>query len=99
MSAYLVIFIFIHLVVFIFFVETLRRVHKRASEYKLEDTRETLPFGFMRLRYVVIMYIVAYVVWVVVSVALYSVFVEKKSPFFIHRESPARSRGSIELNL
>ncbi|MBN2096120.1 hypothetical protein JW752_01840 [Candidatus Peregrinibacteria bacterium] len=99
MSAPLIIFIFIHLVIFAFFVETLRRVHKRASEYGLEDTRETLPFGFVRLRYVVILYVMAYVLWIVVSISLYLVFVDKNSSFSVRNGTPAGTSRNVELNL
>lgn len=69
-------FIIIHLIAFIYFIEMLRRLFKRAHEYELEDTQETLPFGFVRLRHVVIAYILSYLLWIVFSVVLYLYFVE-----------------------
>ncbi|MBU1017855.1 hypothetical protein KKA33_02380 [Patescibacteria group bacterium] len=99
MSATLVIFVFIHLIVFAFFVENLRRVHKRASEYELSETRNTLPFGFVRLRHIVILYVVTYVFWVIVSISLYLVFVDSNSSFSIRDGAPTGGLRSIELNL
>lgn len=75
MSFELILFIIIHLIAFIYFIEMLRRIFKRAHEYELEDTHETLPFGFVRLRHVVIAYILGYLVWIVFSIVLYLYFV------------------------
>ena len=74
MSISLIIFIIIHLVTLAFFVETLRRVFQRVQEYPLEENSRTLPFGSFRLRYVIVLYIAAYLVWGVFSVWLYSYF-------------------------
>lgn len=78
MSFKLIFFILIHLTALIYFIEVLRRVAKRANEYDLKDTRETLPLGFVRLRYVVILYVLTYLIWVVLSVFLYLSFIEGK---------------------
>lgn len=99
MSAALVIFVFIHLVVFVFFVETLRRVYKRSSEYSLEDTRETVPFGLVRLRHIVILYVVGYLVWIIVSIVLYLTFVSPDSSLSIRNGPRSRTTGSMQLDL
>jgi|WetSurMetagenome_2_1015567.scaffolds.fasta_scaffold857889_1 hypothetical protein len=75
MSVSLVIFIIIHLFVFAFFTESLRRTAYRAREYSLEEKRTTLPFGFIRLKHIVFWYILTYIAWVIFSLWLYSVFV------------------------
>ncbi len=79
MSASFIIFVAIHVCIFVFFIESLRRITKRAHEYPLEETPETLPFGFLRLRHVVMVYIVVYLVWILFSIWLYFVFVEPAS--------------------
>ena len=58
MSVSLIIFIVLHLLAFVFFIEALRRISHRNKEYPLEETSRTLPFGFFKLRYVVILYII-----------------------------------------
>ena len=98
MSGKLAIFIFIHIVVFAFFVETLRRVDKRASEYKLKDTRQTLSFVFVRLRHTVVLYVLSYIVWFVVSIILYFNFISPNS-FPGAENVPSRGSRNIELNL
>lgn len=75
MSASLIIFIIIHLTVFAFVVELLRRLAFRSREYPLDETRETLPFGFLKLRHIVILMIVSYFIWVVFSLWLYHTFI------------------------
>lgn len=75
MSVSLIIFIIIHLIVFAFFAESLRRTAERAREYPLDETSQSLPFGFIRLRHIVIFYILTYIAWIIFSVWLYSVFV------------------------
>lgn len=75
MSVNFILFIVIHLAAFTYFIEMLRRTYKRAHEYELEDTSETLPFGFVRLRHVVVLYIISYLAWIVFSVVLYMYFV------------------------
>lgn len=74
MSANLIIFIIIHIFVFAFFVESLRRTATRDREYPMDETHETLPLGFIRLRHVIILYILAYIAWIIFSIWLYSVF-------------------------
>lgn len=77
MSISLIIFIIIHLAVLSFVAEMMRRLSVRHREYPLDETRETLPFGFLRLRYIVVMFIVSYFVWVGFSLWLYSYFIGK----------------------
>ena len=74
MSISLIIFIIIHLGVLVFVVELFRRMAMRAREDPLEETRETLPFGFLRLRHVVVMFIIGYLLWVIFSFWLYHYF-------------------------
>ena len=59
----------------IYFVELLRRIYVRTREYELKETRHTLPFGFLRLRHVVVLYILSYVAWVIGSLFLYHYFI------------------------
>jgi hypothetical protein len=87
MSVSLIIFIIIHITVFVFFIESLRRSAGRNKEYPLDETHETLPFGFIRLRHVVILYILAYVGWVILSIWLYYVFVG--DPFTLTDRTPS----------
>ncbi|MFH0838080.1 MAG: hypothetical protein V1880_02345 [Patescibacteria group bacterium] len=75
MSISLITFIIIHLGVFAFMVEMLRRLAIRHHEYPLEENRETLPFGFLRLRHIVVMFIISYVAWVIFSLWLYQLFI------------------------
>jgi hypothetical protein len=75
MSIGYIIFIIIHLFVFTFMIETMRRLAIRNREYPLDETRETLPFGFLKLRHIVIMFLAGYVVWVVFSIWLYNYFI------------------------
>lgn len=98
MPAKLIIFILVHVAALIYFIEMLRRVAKRAKEYDLKDTSRTLPFGFVRLRYIVILYILAYLVWVIASIFLYLFFIHSGPIPFGGREAEAIKR-SIELNL
>ena len=88
MSTKLIIFILVQLAALVFFVETVRRVNKRAGEYELKDTRRTVPFGFIRLRHVVILYILGYVIWLVASILIYVLFIDP-SPFFSGGEIPS----------
>jgi len=76
MSFTIILFIIVHLVALIYFVEVLRRVFKKAREYTLKDTPVTLPFGFIRLRHVAILYVLSYLIWVVASILLYLYFIE-----------------------
>jgi len=98
MSAKFAIFIFTHIVVFAFFIETLRRVEKRASEYQLKDTGQTLPFGLVRLRHIVILYIASYVAWVIISILLYFYFINPTSLPSLEN-LPMRGTKNVELNL
>jgi len=75
MTFKLVLFILVELTALIYFIEVLRRVSKRAREYELKDTKDTIPFGFVRLRHIVIIYIVTYLVWLVFSFVLYFYFI------------------------
>ena len=75
MSISLIIFIIIHILVFAYVVEMLRRIAHRNREYPLDETKETLPFGFLRLRYVILGFIVTYVLWLIFSIWLYEYFV------------------------
>lgn len=75
MSISLIIFIIIHLGVFTFMVEMLRRLAIRHREYPLDETRETLPFGFLKLRHLVIIFIIGYIAWVIFSLWLYQLFI------------------------
>lgn len=92
----LIIFIIVHLVALVYFIEMLRRIIKRTKEYSLKDTAQTLPFGFVRLRYIVILYIAAYLVWVIASILLYIFFIDPDSLGGQGREV---IRKNIELNL
>ena len=92
----LIIFIILHLAALIYFIEMLRRIVKRTKEYDLKDTSQRLPFGFVRLRYVVILYIAAYLVWVIVSIALYLFFIDTNSSFGGRETEMIRN---VELNL
>lgn len=95
MSASLVIFIIIHVFALGYLIESLRRIAKRAREYPLEETRETLPFGFLRLRHVVILYLAFYAAWVLVSIWLYFVFIDM-SLIPTMQSTPS---SNIQLNL
>ena len=75
MSISFIIFIIIHFGVFAFTVEMLRRLAYRHREYPLDENRETLPFGFLRLRHIVVMFIIGYVIWVLFSLWLYNLFI------------------------
>jgi hypothetical protein len=75
MSIGYIIFIIIHLFVFSFIVEAMRRLAIRNREYPLDETKETLPFGLLKLRHVVIIFLTGYVAWVVFSIWLYDYFI------------------------
>ena len=76
MSVSLVIFIIIHIIVLAYFVESLRRTAFRVREYPLEETHETLPFRGLRLRHIIILYILVYITWIIFSIWLYLTFVD-----------------------
>ena len=82
MSFRLILFIIIQLAALIYFIELLRRLSKRDSEYRLTDTRKTIPFGFLRLRYVVACYVIGYILWIVLSIGLYLFFVDTTSVYY-----------------
>jgi uncharacterized ion transporter superfamily protein YfcC len=84
MSFRLILFIIIQIAGLIFFIENLRRVSKRSAEYRLEENRSTLPFGFVRLRHIVILYVIIYVLWVIFSVFLYSYFIDPSSSLYFN---------------
>ena len=75
MSISLIILIIIHFGVFTFLIEMMRRLAYRHREYPLDESRETLPFGFLKLRHLVILIIVFYLAWVIFSLWLYNYFV------------------------
>ncbi len=75
MNVSLIIFIIIHFLAFIYLIEALRRIHKRIKEFPLIENRATLPLGFIRLRHIVILYFLAYIVWVILSFMLYAYFI------------------------
>lgn len=80
MSASLIIFILIHIVALSFLVEALRRLLKLYRQYPLKESRQTLPFGFLRVRHIVIIYVLLYLVWIASSFLLYGYFVEPNTP-------------------
>ena len=80
MSISLIIFIIIHLIVLAFFVETVRRVLLRMREYPLEETPETLPFRSLRLKHILILYVLAYILWIASSLWLYHLFLGGVTP-------------------
>lgn len=75
MSISLIIFILIHLFIFAYVVELFRRVGHRHREYPLTESKETLPFGFLKLRYIMVLFVITYLAWVVFSFWLYDYFV------------------------
>ncbi len=76
MSVSFIIFIIIEIVILVYFVETLRRTAIRVREYPLEETHETLPFRGVRLKHIIIIYIIAYLAWVGLSIWLYITFID-----------------------
>ncbi|MBI5422166.1 hypothetical protein HZA44_03455 [Candidatus Peregrinibacteria bacterium] len=87
MSTTLILFITIHLVALTYFFEHLRRVYIRSREYELKEDRFSLPFGFIRLRHVIALYIFCYLLWVTGSIILYRYFIDPSS---IPSEAPTR---------
>ncbi len=75
MSVKFIIFIIIQIAIFTFMVEMLRRIAMRHREYPLDENRETLPFGFLRLSHIVVMLIIGYIIWVLFSLWLYNFFI------------------------
>lgn len=90
MSIKLGFFILIQLGALIYFIETLRRVIRRASEHHLMETSSTLPLGFIKLRYLVTLYVIGYLVWVVGSIVLYAVFIHSGVAVNAVESAPAR---------
>ncbi len=76
MSVSFIIFIIIQVVVLAYFVESLRRIAVRVREYPLEETHETLPFRGVRLKHIIIFYIIVYLIWVGFSIWLYIIFID-----------------------
>lgn len=96
MSVNFIIFIIINLAVLAFFIESLRRISQRAREYPLEETHESLPFGFLRLRHIVIVYILMYFAWVGFSIWLYTIFID---PSFFSGFSGSLGSNEVFLDL
>ncbi|MFH0820840.1 MAG: hypothetical protein V1908_03635 [Candidatus Peregrinibacteria bacterium] len=71
MSVSFIIFIIVHLFALVYFLEVMRRVRQRAKEFPLRDSRETLPYGFLRLRHIVILYTLLYILWIILSIGFY----------------------------
>lgn len=71
MSITFIIFIVLQILAFAYFLEVMRRLRQRTREYPLKDTSETLPFGFVRLSHIVLIYITLYLLWVLLSFWLY----------------------------
>lgn len=97
MSFSLVLFIIIQLAALIFFLEMLRRVHKRINEYYLKENKRTLPFGFVRLRYVIIIYIISYGLWLILSFFVYFTYINGDVSS-VGAPSTGTRRG-VDLNL
>lgn len=87
MSTTLILFITIHLVALTYFFEHLRRVYIRSREYDLKEDHFSLPFGFIRLRHVIALYVFCYILWITGSLILYNYFIDPSS---ISAEAPAR---------
>ena len=89
----LILFIVLQLIAFLFFAETIRRVIRRAREFPLKEDASTLPFSFVRLRHVVIFYIVSYLLWVLFSLWVYFSLIHSSIPVPSSALSPA---GTIQ---
>jgi len=96
MSVSLIIFIIIHVLAFAFCAETMRRIAMKHREYPLEDTERTLPFGFLKLRYVLIFYIGSYLLWILFSIWLYTVFINPDGLSIFNNSQPT---PDVILNL
>jgi len=100
MSLGLIFFIIIQVAALIYFIEMLRRVSKRVNEYQLSDTHNTLPFGFIKLRYIVILYILCYVAWVLLSIVFYITFIDSSSSYYYgHENESTETHTELKLNL
>ena len=97
MTFRLILFIIIQLAALIYFIEMLRRVSKRANEYGLKDSKETLPFGFIRLKHVIILYVFSYLIWVFFSFLMYFIFIDPHPVSFLDIEVGGGS--NFDLNL
>lgn len=71
MSISFIFFIVLHVLALIYFLEVMRRVRQRSKEYPLHESPATLPFGFIRLRHVVTLYSLLYLLWVAISIVFY----------------------------
>lgn len=71
MSISFIIFIVIHILALAYFLETIRRVRHRAKEYPLTESKETVPFGLIRLGHAVVLYGFFYLLWLVFSFVFY----------------------------
>jgi hypothetical protein len=98
MTFRLILFIIIQLAALIFFIEMLRRVSKRVNEYDLEDNPKTLPFGFIRLKHIVVLYIFSYLIWVLFSFLLYFIFIDPHPIPFLEIGEGGMS-DNFDLNL
>lgn len=96
MSVSFIIFIIIQIVTFAYFVESLRRTSIRVHEYPLEERHETLPFRSIRLRHVIILYVVTYLIWVGFSIWLYVTFI---NPTLIQSSGGISTPRNIILDL
>lgn len=96
MSLKFALFLIIHIFVVIFFLETLHRIVKRNNEYRLKDSEKTLPFTFVRLKHVVILYVILYLIWVVFSIFIYFYYI---NPHFSSKYIEKVNNNNIELNL
>ncbi len=99
MSFNLILFIVVQLATLTFFIEMLRRVHTRATEYGLKDNKNTVPFGFVKLKHIIVLYVLSYLLWLVASVILYIMFVQSPDLLIEGGSRSIRSNNSVELNL
>ena len=96
MSVSYIIFIIIQIVVLAYFVESLRRTNIRVREYPLEETHETLPFRGVRLKHIIILYVLTYVIWVIFSIWLYITFID---PTLISESATTNTPRNVILDL
>jgi hypothetical protein len=76
MSSKLILFITVHLAALVYFVELMRRIYVRSKEYDLKENHDTLPFGLIRLRHIIILFILTYIAWIIGSIFLYFYFID-----------------------
>ena len=79
MSFSFIIFIIIQLIALAYVIEMMRRIIQRAGEYPMEETARSLPFTFLRLRHVIIIFFVSYAAWIILSIWVYYIFVQEPS--------------------